>query len=164
MYAPTPRSYWVDSDAGEVHIIDSYGEPGPVVRKPLCEDTQYQALVDGETEIPVGVWVEERNEQLDTERFHGVDPAESIRREVCSACRECYLELLWRRPADYPALEVEVETPETEETYMVTDVHFVSDDCLSPQVQIVDELGRTKKFRMKIVTEIIPHKEMPVVY
>lgn len=164
MYASVPRSYWVDTDTGEAHIVDSYGEPGPVVRKPLCEETDYETLLDEEAEIPAGAWVEGRNQQLDTEQFHGVNLDRAIQYDVCATCRERYLELLWTRPADYPALEVVVEAPETEETYMVTDVHFLSDDDPSPQVQLVDELGRTKQFPMKTVTQITPHSEMPVVY
>lgn len=164
MYAPLPRSYWVDTDTGEAHVVDSYGDPGPIVRKPLCEETEYQSFVEGEATVPAGVWVEGRNEQLETERFNGENPAEAIRREVCSACQERYLELLWRRPADYPAIEIAVETRAAAETYMVADCSFVTDDDHSPRVQLVDEIGRTKQMPMQQVKHVTPHAEMPVVY
>lgn len=162
MYDPLPRLYWREAASGVAHVIDDYGAPGPIVRKPLCDGTDYQRLVDGTAEVPPGAWVEGRDEQLETARFHGPNPMEAIDETLCSACADRYLELLWRRPADYPAIEVQPADGET--TYMVTDLHFVTDDELRPCVQLVDELGRTKRLLMRDVETITPHGEMPVVY
>lgn len=161
MYDSLPCSYWEDDD-GVAHIVDDHGAPGPIVWKPLCEDANYHDLVDRAVESPPGVWVEGRDErQPERSRFHGPNPRTELGFALCADCQQRYLALLWRRPVDYPALEVEMTD---DETYMVADLQFVADDELTPCVQLVDELGRTKQVPMRAVETIVPHDEMPVVY
>lgn len=164
MYDSVPRAVWREPESGQTHIIDSYGEPGPVVRKPLCNEMDYDALVDRTADPPDGIFIEGRTDPLDTTRFDAVDPAVAVSGTLCSTCEERYLELLWRRPADYPAIEVVCDGSTHDATYMVADLHFVTDKNRTPSVQLVDELRRTKLVPMWAVREITPHSEMPVVY
>lgn len=164
MYKSVPDSYWVDVATGEAHIVDSYGEPGPIVRKPICVDTEYETLIEGATTIPEGVWVEGHGSQLETTGFEGVQPSESISGDLCTDCEDRYFELLWKRPAEYPAIEVTVREEDAETTYVVADVSFVFDDEPRPSIEIRDEAGRTKRFPVVQVAEIVPHASIPVVY
>lgn len=164
MYAPVPRTVWREPESGRGHIIDSYGEPGPVVRKPLCNETDYSAFVDGTAEPTAGIYIEGKTGPLDMTRFGTVDPTKAGSEALCADCLDRYFELLWRRPADYPAIEVVCDGPNHDTTYMVADLHFVADDDRNPCVELVDELRRTKRIPMQVVREIRPHSEMPVVY
>jgi hypothetical protein len=164
MYKPVPDSYWVDSETGTAHIIDSHGEPGPIVRKPLCVTTDYETLIEGDEPIPDGVWVEGTNSPLETSRFGGVQPRDSIPRALCEDCEKRYFDLLWTRPARYPTIEVTVQTETGDTTYLVTDINFRFESESNPTLELTDAAGRTKQIHVERVTEIVPHASIPVVY